>query len=494
MGELTTRSGHRWDEPAYQRFADASGAGHELSIAFENGDEVSLDVRRLIDVGEGIPAWSELAVESYELRLPIGSRLIDVGWLDVRALSDDGFANHLADRAGRQAHEVGHRLRLLRERRQLSGRELAERAGITPQSLSRIERGRHDIGFSTLQRLLAAMSYELADLAAAQELEVSPERIRAALAQTGLHKTTVARLLNGAETSRAMLDRVRRIFNWSPTDVAGPGAPPVLGSAALAGRFKAQARGRRAAATYVMYAHKVALLAEQAAERPTYRCPPADPHVMAAEIRGGYGDLGFESVVRYCWDQGIVVVPLFDPGQFHGACWLVGDHPVVVLKQRLGFDARWVFDLGHELCHVVRHLRSETPAIVEFEEIGQAREDEQEEVEASDFAGELLLGDPDAIAQQVVSAAGGATERLRSAVPRVAAREGVDVGVLANYMAYRISSEQGNHAVWGVASNLQSGSKGAADTARRLLKERLDWGRLTDDDAAVLSGALEEEQ
>jgi Zn-dependent peptidase ImmA (M78 family) len=242
-----------------------------------------------------------------------------------------------------------------------------------------------------------------------------------------------------------------------------------------------------------MYAHKIALLAEQAAERPSYRCPPDDPHTMAAEIRERYGDLGFESVVRYCWGQGIVVVPLFDRGQFHGACWLVGGNPVVVLKQRLDFDARWAFDLGHELCHVVQHLRLETPAIVEFEEIGRAGELEDEEVEASDFAGELLLGDPDAIAQKVVSAAGGATERLRSAVPRVAAREGVDVGVLANYMAYRISTEQRNQAVWGVANNLQSGGAGASETARRVLKEHLNWDRLTDDDAAVLNGALAEE-
>lgn len=491
MDELT-REQRPWDSAGYQRFADASGERHELLARFENGDEVSLDVRRLADLGDAIPSWSQLAVDPYELRLPVDGELVEVPWLDVRALSDEDFANHLAERAGEQAHEVGHRIRILRDRRQLSGRELAERAGITPQSLSRIERGRHDIVFSTLQRLLAAMGCELGDLAAADDVEVAPERIRAALVETGLDKATVARVLRGAESSRDMLDRVRRIFNWSPTDVAGPGAPPVLGSPALAGRFKVQARGRRAAATYVMYAHKVAMLAEQAAVRPAYRCPPENPHAIAAEIREYYGDLGLESVARYCWDHGIVVTPLFDRGQFHGACWLVGDRPVAVLKQRLSFDARWVFDLGHEICHIVRHLRPETPAIVEFEEIGLAGEEEQEEVEASDFAGELLLGDPDAIAHRVVAAAGGSTERLRSALPRVAAREGVDLGVLANYVAHRISSEQGNHLVWGVAANLQEGTEGAPAIARRLLEEHLDWTRLTDDDADVLRGALDE--
>lgn len=493
MDELKA-SDVRWESPGYQRFADASCDGHELRVAFENGDEVTLDVRHLTDVGDTAPTLSELVVEPYELRLRIDDKVVEVPWLDVRALSDDGFANHLAERAGRQAHEVGHRLRMLRERRGLSGRELAERAGFTPQSLSRIERGRHDIVFSTLQRLLAAMSYDLADLAAAEDVEVAPEKIRAALVRTGLHRVTVARVLHGAETSREMLDRLRRVFNWSPTDVAGPGGPPVLGTPALAGRFKTQARGRRAAATYVMYAHKVALLAEQAADRPAYRRPPGDPNALADEVRARYGDVRFESLARYCWDSGIVVVPLFDPGQFHGACWLVGDRPVVVVKQRLGFGARWVFDLGHEVCHVVRHLRPDTPAIVEFEEIGRAGEDEEEEVEASDFAGELLLGDPEALANLVVRAAGGATERLRSALPRVAAREDVDVGVLANYVAHRISSEQGNQRVWGVAANLQTGTEGAPALARALLEERLDWSRLSDDDAAVLRGALQDEE
>ncbi|MGH2388657.1 MAG: helix-turn-helix domain-containing protein, partial [Chloroflexota bacterium] len=51
----------------------------------------------------------------------------------------------------------------------LTGKELADRAGITPQSLSRIEHGRHDIVFTTLKRLLAPMGYGLADLVTDEE-------------------------------------------------------------------------------------------------------------------------------------------------------------------------------------------------------------------------------------------------------------------------------------------------------------------------------------
>lgn len=58
----------------------------------------------------------------------------------------------------------GTRIRTLRQRRGLMSKDLAERAGITPQSLSRIENGKHDVVFKTLQKLLSAMGYELKDL------------------------------------------------------------------------------------------------------------------------------------------------------------------------------------------------------------------------------------------------------------------------------------------------------------------------------------------
>ncbi|MHB8695911.1 MAG: helix-turn-helix domain-containing protein [Solirubrobacteraceae bacterium] len=478
----------RWDEPAYQRIQRAAGDGLNLVVGFADGDEVRIDIRHLVAV-EQPPAWGELTVDGAEIELPTEDGPVTVSWFDLRALTDDEFARYLAQQADEEARQVGRRLRILRRRRGLGSAELAKRADISPQSLSRIERGRHDVVFSTLQRLLAGMNYDLADLASVEDVTVEPEQVRKALTATGLDRETITRILFGAEQPAAVLARVRNVFNWSPTDLAGPGAPRLLAAAAAGGRFKAQAPERRAALTYVMYAHKVAMLADRAAVRPDYKSLPSDPLVLREEILGGHGDVRFASVASYCWDRGIVIVPMADRGQFHGACWLIGGRPVIVLKQGLSYDSRWVFDLGHETCHVAKHLKPDASAIIEFDEIGVG--DDDEEIEASQFAGALLLDDPNAMAQRVVDAAGGRGQRLKSAVMKVAKEAGVDVGVLANYIAYRLDLTPGfDFPFWSVAANLQRGDRDAPDVARRMLNERIDWGRLVDDDAWVLRGAL----
>lgn len=487
MAELTAPVA-RWDEGTYQRFADARGSGYVLDVRFENGDEVRADVRALLNADFVQARWDTLAVDPLELRVVVDGEEVEIPWLDVRALADEQLAAHLAQRADAHARHVGHRIRLLRERRRLTSRQLAERAGISAQSLSRIERGRHDVVFSTLRRLLAAMNFELADLAAVDHVDVDPDQVRATLVASGLQPATVARVLHGVRDTPGVLARVRSVFGWSATDLAGPGLPPLLATPALAGRFKDQARDRRAAATYVLYAHKVALLVDQAAERPAYQPPSDDPTIIAKAIRAAYGDLRFASVARFCWDHGIVVMSLADRGQFHGACWLVGGRPVVVLKQTTALDSRWVFDLGHELCHVLRHLRAGHDAIIELDEIG--RDHDEEEVEASDFAGEALLGEPDRLAHAVVEAAGGRGNRIWAAIAPVARTEDVDAGVLANYVAHRLDREDIYKGGWAAAANLQRGDTGAPATARSLLLEHLDWQQLAKDDAQVVAGAL----
>jgi DNA-binding Xre family transcriptional regulator len=90
---------------------------------------------------------------------------VEIPWSTIRALTDREYAAHLAEAAEEQARQIGLRIRELRELRGLSSNELAERAGITPQSLSRIEHGHHDVVFRTLRRILAAMGCSLRDLA-----------------------------------------------------------------------------------------------------------------------------------------------------------------------------------------------------------------------------------------------------------------------------------------------------------------------------------------
>lgn len=66
--------------------------------------------------------------------------------------------------ANKKVELLGRKLRRLRKERKLSTAEVAERAGVDPQDLARIERGEARVGLETLFRLLAAFEVEAGEL------------------------------------------------------------------------------------------------------------------------------------------------------------------------------------------------------------------------------------------------------------------------------------------------------------------------------------------
>ena len=146
-----------WDTQEYQRIAAVEHDAGTLVVCFEDGARVMVDAGRVLPPGTRGVDWSRLSFTPYEIRVPSAGGEAEVPWATVRVLTDKEYSAHLAAAAEEQARLVGQRIKELRSSRNLSGKELAERAGITPQSLSRIEHGRHDIVLTTLQRLLAAM-------------------------------------------------------------------------------------------------------------------------------------------------------------------------------------------------------------------------------------------------------------------------------------------------------------------------------------------------
>lgn len=65
---------------------------------------------------------------------------------------------------GPRPDDVGTRLRVLRVRRRLTLREVADRAGLSESFLSRLERGRTSVSIASLQRIAAAVGVEVSDL------------------------------------------------------------------------------------------------------------------------------------------------------------------------------------------------------------------------------------------------------------------------------------------------------------------------------------------
>lgn len=480
----------RWEQPDYQTIAAVTYDG-QLVVQFANGDVAAVPIDRLVRSDITGLDWSEVRHSAHDVVVPgADGETVEISWLDIRAQSDPELAEFLVQTADDEAQRIGRRLRALRERRGMTAKQVADAAGIAPMSLSRIELGRHDVVYRTLRRILAAMNYDLHDLAEVTEPELDTQAISKRLRAAGVPQGVSDQLERAFGTRPGRLAAaVERIFHWSPDELAGQGRLPVRRAAAATGLFKSQINQDPKLATYTMWAHWLALLVDQAVPREPASVPE-NPFVIREEILQRHSRLGFAELLDWAWEHGVAVLPLQDPGEFHGAAWNIEGRVVIVLKQRTPWESRWTFDLGHELGHIARHLDASRSSVVEIDETNPlAPTDDDDEQEANDFAGELVLGDADALAREVAERSLHRLPRLKREVQAAAEEHNVDPGALASYMAWRLELEGQDW--WATAAKLQVSGTEAPLIAREALTARLDWDLLTDEDAALLGAALE---
>jgi DNA-binding Xre family transcriptional regulator len=158
----------RWGTREYQHMVSVERRDEQVLVVFKDGSSVAVDAPRLLPTEARGVDWSAMTFTPYEITVPTADDDIEITWSTIRALTDRDYSAHLAAAAAEQARTVGNHLRELRESRRLTGKEVAVRAGITPQSLTRIEHGQHGVVFTTLQRILAAMGCSLNDLVVKQ--------------------------------------------------------------------------------------------------------------------------------------------------------------------------------------------------------------------------------------------------------------------------------------------------------------------------------------
>jgi len=143
----------------------------------------------------------------------------------------------------------------------------------------------------------------------------------------------------------------------------------------------------------------------------------------------------------------------------------------------------------HESYHAGQEPEERERSTIEEPETSTVRRESDEEQEANLFAGDVMLdGRAEELVEMCVGAANGRVERLKGVVPMVAEAEDVEVAVLANYLAYRLSLQGLNW--WGAATNLQRGDADPWEIARDWLLPRLALTRLNDIDRQILLQAL----
>ncbi|MBR0860680.1 ImmA/IrrE family metallo-endopeptidase [Bradyrhizobium diazoefficiens] len=390
----------------------------------------------------------------------------------------------------------------------LSQKALAERLGLKEQQIQRYEAERYSsASYQRLRQIAGALGVRIKNDILLPVIPGNFGGLVNKLRQVGLERDfLLRRLLPSADAARASGEVgtqdddtalsakvgtiLERVFGWPHDNVFGAQALHAPRFAAAEARFKMPA-GRRQAATslYAAYSNYLAVVALKGARSLPKESIPTDPTVMRRYILDRRGAVDLRGALHAAWDLGVVVLPLRDRGTFHGACWRYDGRNVIVLKQTSQHEARWLFDLLHELFHAAQRPDSETLEVVEADETSAERRNSDEEIAASQFAGEVLLdGKAETLAQAAVRAAKGSVELLKSVVPTIAAKSGVDIGVLANYMAFRLSWQGVNW--WGAAANLQADDGNPWMIARDVFVERFPYDVDNDLDRQLLDRAL----
>lgn len=282
---------------------------------------------------------------------------------------------------------------------------------------------------------------------------------------------------------------IGRVFGLNPKDLVEL-KPPQMDFPVLAGtRFKLPSRvSRKAVSGYTVYAHYLAALLAQCVQWKPSKIFPSTAHEFFVAVSQRDSPMTFQKVVEFLWECGILVLPLADAGGFHGAVWKIGEMFVIVLKQSTPLESRWLFDALHETGHIKHGHVNDDAAFIEEEEISPETSGSEEEA-ANDWAEAALFdGRAEEVEEACTRACRGNIRYLKGALPTIAQEFNLNVGILANHMAYRLAQQ--NMSWWGSAQNLQSDARDPFEIAREILFERIDLFCLTNFDRDLLQKAL----
>lgn len=389
----------------------------------------------------------------------------------------------------------------------ITQRELAQRLGLKEQQIQRYEaEGYASASLSRLQDVISALGVEIqADLDISVN-ETTIAKLRRRLNQLGLDRRVVERrLLRDTPDNPSpvkvleLAERAARLLSLPIQHLVSEDVP--LPTLATTARFKAASNAAQIPLdVYTRYAESIAdivLRATRHLDVPTL--PGSDRDVRAAiEQRAqlvvpvphdplGNSNSLFAATLQYLYDLRIPVVPLRDPGAFHGACFTRDGRSVIVLKQMTDSPARWLNDLLHEMDHIRDPSRGELRSWIELGDISEWS-NAPEERHANDFAADVLFsGRAASVLTQCLRVAQGSVQRLKAVVPRVAEQAEVPVDVLANHLAFRLSAQGINW--WPTAATFQERTTPWREAADLLLRQ-LDLTALDAIDRAALIDVL----
>ena len=254
---------NNWNSVEYQQIVSAIIEGDMLSVGFANGSLVKLPFTTLLPPHTIDIDTNSLSFSDYEICFDASPENLVIPWDRIRVLTDSDFAKEMVKQAENNNKLTGERLKALREKNKMKSADLAIIAGLTPQTISRIEKGHTDVSFGTLRKILAAMGYTLKDLATQEVLTEAAKpvltfnKILRKLNKIGLDTAVVNKILpekikdllgKSQETLPELLVNeisfhLNRIFGWTGDDIINSEQLILTESPAQLAYFKTPSKG-----------------------------------------------------------------------------------------------------------------------------------------------------------------------------------------------------------------------------------------------------------
>ena len=381
----------------------------------------------------------------------------------------------------------------------LTQQELAERLGLKKQQIQRWEDEDYEHAeFWRVLEVADALGLSLTGKAKlAQATRPNLEAIKGCVKRAGMDADFVDRCLvprsaaaDPAVAAETVGLRLKAIWGFGIEDMLAANSNETLQWKAVAnGRFKRPANADPKAVT-AQDGFSACLLTALCDVTAKTKQPilPTDPAGMRRLLFGNQPP-SFRRALDSVWKLGIPVLPLSNKGGFHGACYRFSGRPAIALKQSLQSPARWLFDLTHELGHLVED-DDPTLRVIEPEEPSDEQNTEAE-ARAHAFAAKVLLGsEVDHIFPEVWKRARGQPARLKRVTATLADELKLEVGLVAQHIAFRVLRDHGEN-WWGAARNLEAAAEAPFDIARDALLRHVQLDRVAEPARGMLLQVLD---
>ncbi|MDP4006389.1 helix-turn-helix transcriptional regulator [Methylobacterium sp. NEAU K] len=374
----------------------------------------------------------------------------------------------------------------------VAGLTQAELARETRQSLLKIQQWERDgysrVPVSVMQRIASVLPVTMRGRARVQMDAPLRPPLRTLLTQAGLPREVYDDVIlpsryEGIARDDEIDRRLERLFGHGAAEfVGGRGFAPVP----LRFKLPANAEQERTRA-YAAYVEGVCTIVAATQPRRTADLPTSWRDMRSLLFPEDAVDL--RTAVRQCWSLGIGVIGLRDKVAFHGAARRIDGRATAVLKPSSRHASRWLFNLVHEIFHIVSEPEDFT--LIEGNETSRERREALSERRANRYAAMVLTNGSlaDAFAM-IARRAEGSVARLSAVVRETANIYRIPVGILANLVADDVQATSGIN-WWGTAENLQPPGDDPWKIVRDVFIEEADFHTLGSTEAAVLRQILE---